>query len=52
MEMDGSKQRMFEILIFIDSLLVIILNVDLIKISLLKKIKLNKNFYYQSKASF
>ena len=31
MELDRSKQRIFEILIFIDSLLAIILNVDLIK---------------------
>ena len=30
MKMDRSKQRIFEILIFIDSLLVIILDVDLI----------------------
>ena len=30
-ELDRSKQRIFEILIFIDSLLMIILNVDLIK---------------------
>ena len=31
MEMDRSKQRIFEILIFIDFLLVIILNVNLMK---------------------
>ena len=31
MKMDRSKQRIFKILIFIDFLLVIILNVDLIK---------------------
>ena len=44
MEMDRSKQRIFQTLIFMNSLLLIILNVDLIKkISRLKKIKLNKN---------
>ena len=54
MEMDRSKQIIFELLIFIDFLLVIISNADLIlKVSLLKKIKLNKIFsYYQSKGSF
>ena len=40
------------IMIFINSLLVIILNVDLIKSFPLKRIKLNKIFHYQSEASF
>ena len=52
MEMDRSRQRILEILIFIDFSLVIILNAGLIKNFPVEEDRTEQIFFHQSIASF